>query len=118
MSGARDNFDFDARTPLGGDSATVLFDGRFEGRAVRWQVRLVTLARWAREQGHRGPLRNFIDIGAPGAGAVPVTIGLAVTRIDRPTVLKAMVMLRQYKRLRHGRHEYGEPVCVDAGSGD
>jgi hypothetical protein len=37
-------------------------------------------------------------------------VGLHVERIDPPTVRKAMIMIRRYKRLRRGRHEYGPPI--------
>jgi hypothetical protein len=51
--------------------------------------------------------RNFIDVGESGPQGVPVRVGLAVTRIDRPAIEKMILMIRNYRRLRPGRHEYG-----------
>ena len=51
---------------------------------------------------------QYLDIGAgPEPGGLPIRIGLGVQRIDRPTVIKAIIMVRNYKRLRVGRHEFG-----------
>lgn len=89
---------FEAVSELGGGAAHVRFTGTFEGTGVIWDAKLQRLAPGE---------RRFIDIGEPADGRVPVTIGLPVARIDHPTVLKAMVMMRQYKRLQRGRHEFG-----------
>jgi hypothetical protein len=37
-----------------------------------------------------------------------ITIGLNVTAIDPPVLLKTTIMIRKYKRLHAGRHEFGE----------
>ena len=37
-----------------------------------------------------------------------ITIGLNVAAIDPPVLLKTTIMIRKYKRLRVGRHEFGE----------
>jgi hypothetical protein len=41
-------------------------------------------------------------------------VGLALARLDRTAVLNAVRMVRQYKRLRRGCHEYGPPVQREA----
>ena len=94
--------------------ARVRFSGRFEAAEVVWDCEFVTLrSEWQRQtrRSREGidRLRSFIDIGAPAEGGVPVRVGLAVARIDRPAILKMMVMMRNYKRLRRGRHEFGAP---------
>ncbi|UCE77458.1 MAG: hypothetical protein JSU62_04515 [Gammaproteobacteria bacterium] len=90
----------------------VRFSGRFESAEVVWDCEFVTLQH--EQQCHGGAprgevdsLRSFIEIGAPGAQGVPVRVGLDIARIDRPAILKMMVMMRNYKRLRRGRHEFG-----------
>jgi hypothetical protein len=94
--------------------ARVRFSGRFEAAEVVWDCEFVTLqSEWQRQAGRSRDevdrLSSFIDIGAPAEWGVPVRVGLDVARIDRPAILKMMVMMRNYKRLRRGRHEFGLP---------
>lgn len=97
------------------DCAELRFTGPFEGREVVWHCTFVTLQaelnRLAQES-PRAPdsLRNFIEIGEPGASGVPIRVGLALPRIDPPAIEKMIHMVRLYKFLRRGRHEYGDPV--------
>lgn len=82
----------------GGQSLHLRFGGGFEGRRVTWDARLEAL-------GSQGGC-NFIEVGDDGERGIPLHIGLRVTRIDEPTVRKAVIMIRRYKRLRRGRHEW------------
>jgi hypothetical protein len=75
------------------------FSGPFEGRQVTWDATLIALAPDSQ--------RNFIEIGESTAEGIALTVGLNVASIDVPTIRKAMMMIRQYKRLQRGRHEYG-----------
>lgn len=93
--------DYLCDTPLDGSMARLRFIGRFEQRDVVWDAELIALEATATAGA------QFIDIGAPGVRGVPITIGLRVACIDRPTVLKTLIMVRNYKRLRPGRHEFG-----------
>jgi hypothetical protein len=103
--------DYELCAPPEPDRAEIRFEGRFQGRSVTWDAVVLTLERYHRQ--HRGSvparLRQFIDIrAAHSQTAGPhVTVGLDVARIDRPTLLKCIIMLRQYKGLRVGRHEFG-----------
>ena len=94
---------------LHGQRAQVRFTGPFEGGQVVWDCKFVTLR--AEQQGHApgaaGSLRNFIEIGEPGERGVALRVGLDLAAIDRPAILKMIVMIRNYKRLRRGRHEFG-----------
>jgi hypothetical protein len=85
----------------GEQRARLRFTGPFMGKTVVWDCEFLTLASISAE-------RNFIDIGAPGARGVPLIVGLALARIDRPAIEKMIIMMRNYKRLRTGRHEYGQ----------
>ncbi len=92
--------------------ARVRFVGRFQGEDVVWDCRFVTLDEERRRYEVPGaltaqPMANFIDIGSPGATGVPLRVGLELERIDHPAILKMMVMIRNYKRLKPGRHEFG-----------
>lgn len=81
--------------------AHLRFTGPFQGKTVVWNCEFVTLA------AARAP-RNFIDIGSPEASGIPLRVGLSIARIDTPAIDKMIIMIRNYKRLRTGRYEYGE----------
>ena len=57
-------------------------------------------------------LKRFIEIGASGESGTALKIGLNVPRIDTPVIRKTIIMIRQYKNLQPGRHEYGEACSV------
>lgn len=86
------------------------FLGVFEQKTVIWDAQLATLAYYfrARPPGVTG-LRPFIEVDAAGSHGQELRIGLNVAIIDDATIRKTMIMIRQYKLLRRGRHEYGEP---------
>jgi hypothetical protein len=92
--------------PPGGASLRLRFEGPFEGRQVVWDATLRALGTVRGDTGQGGAGRNFIEVGEDAPGGTPLTIGLAVERIDLPTVHKAVIMIRRYKRLRRGRHEW------------
>lgn len=98
--------------PVGGASLRLRFCGPFEGELVTWDATFTTLANWCKEHPSSLPQRNFIDIGNPSANGITLTVGLNVPCIDLPTVRKAMMMVRQYKRLARGRYAFGEPIHV------
>lgn len=89
-----------AGASLGGPQLRVRFIGRFEQAEVVWDAHLLAL-------GQAADSAQFIEIATPTARGRPIRIGLAVARIDRPTLLKTIIMVRNYKRLRLGRHEFG-----------
>lgn len=100
---APDSAAYETVTASDGQCAQVAFEGWFEQRAVRWQATIVTLRRAQAS-------RPFIEVDPAGPGAdgtLAVRIGLAVPEIDHATILKTTIMIRQYKRLRRGRMEYG-----------
>jgi hypothetical protein len=84
--------------------AHLKFTGPFEGRLVVWDCQFATL------NALQAP-RNFIEIGPPQASGVPLSVGLSIARIDTPAIEKMIIMIRHYKNLGAGRHEYGESQC-------
>jgi len=90
--------------PLGGARLQLRFTGPFEGDTVTWNAIFITLSASTESP---APQRNFIEIGDESEHGLTLTVGLNVPCIDAPTVRKAMMMIRQYKRLARGRHEYG-----------
>lgn len=94
----------------GGPRLRLRFRGNFEGRPVIWDATFTTLASWRAEHTPDLPMRNFIDIGNETAHGIELTVGLNVPCIDMPTIRKAILMVRQYKRLARGRLEFGEEL--------
>jgi hypothetical protein len=115
------SIEFHCIDPPGGQRVRVRFAGTFGGRATRWDGEVMTL-RYCCDHGEAadGPrLRPFIDVGRKTAGGRRVRVGLDVPCIDRPTVTKAVIMVRNYRRLREGRVEFGEPFdCPDGNDGN
>ena len=102
---------YEALEPLGGQTTLVRFTGPVQGRDIVWNVRLITLAhhyRMLSSSERRKGVRQFIAVGPIENGIGSATIALNLSRIDEPAVLKTIVMVRQWKRLGPGRHEYGE----------
>lgn len=93
--------DFCADTQLGGTLARLRFIGRYQGEDVVWLAELSALA------AQDPAATQFLDIGAPTPHGIPIRIGLGVLSIDRPTAMKAVIMVRNYKLLQPGQHEFG-----------
>ena len=97
--------------------ARLRFTGPLEAVEVVWDCEFVTLESLLRSgptqpRGEAATLRNFIEIGEAGERGVPLRVGLDLPRIDRSAILKMIVMIRNYKRLRPGRHEFGAPSHI------
>ena len=96
------------------DRVHIRFTGPFEGRQVTWDTCITTLehefrTRHHSRQTHGNPqLRQYIDVGPADGDIRPLRIGLNVERLDEPVIRKAIIMIRQYRLLHEGYHEYGE----------
>ncbi|HEY0721956.1 MAG TPA: hypothetical protein VGE50_11970 [Gammaproteobacteria bacterium] len=84
--------------PAGGPQVRLRFQGPFEGRTVTWDATFRTA---------RQKQSNAIEIGVEGAEGLPLTVTLNLPCIDLPAIRKTVIMIRQYKRLHYGRHEFG-----------
>jgi len=115
LTGTQTQLKYKALSPLGGQTAHILFKGRFQGRQVLWDTHLITLTEYHRQAVAAGKipknepvtLLQFIDIEEKKPDEMLLNIGMDVPVIDAPTVFKSMIMIHNYKRLRLGRHEYG-----------
>ncbi|MDH3870969.1 MAG: hypothetical protein OEU44_02005 [Gammaproteobacteria bacterium] len=112
----RDGVDYRPVTPTASDRAHIRFTGSFQGDEVIWDAVIVTLAHEFRELYPAGEqpaaglsLPQFIEVGATADGMRKLRVGLNVPRIDAAVLHKTIIMIRNYKRLRPGRHEY-EPA--------
>lgn len=96
----------------GAEQARFTFSGRFEDQELIWDATLLTLARYHAEQPDAGQsvLRSaFLEIGGETAHGRAIRVTLDIPVIDQAAILRTIIMIRQYKRLRPGRHEFGEP---------
>ncbi len=96
-------------SPPGGGEVRVRFEGVLQGHRLTWDGHFMTLQHaWEMCQpAQAGPLQQFIEVGEDGPLGRHIQVGLAVPVMDRPSIIKTVIMLRQYKRLRPGRHDYG-----------
>ena len=105
---------FDLLGELPASQVRIRLRGPFEGREVVWDATLRTLRSvW---QGHTGcdgragtVLRPFIAVDPSAYDMIPVTVALDLAVIDLPATRKVAIMLRQYRALRRGHHEFGPP---------
>ena len=100
---------YELLTPLGQAYCRFRFSGPFQGEQIIWDADLQTLAYYVtkHDRDNRG-VRQFIDVGNLGERGRQLSIGLNLPLIDHPSILKTLVMIRQYKRLAPGRREFGE----------
>lgn len=95
LRGAREPYELLSVTA---DEVHLRFVGPFEGSTVVWEARV-------RRLGAGQP--RFIAVGTRHADAIALEVGLDVPVLNEPTLRKAVVMVRQWKRLCAGRHEFG-----------
>jgi len=91
------------------------FHGRFEQRAVLWHCELYSLHYYACKHlgvEHGTGVQQRLVVEAE-ADHHRILVALKLPRIDRSAVLKTLIMVRNYKRLRRGEHCYGEYYAVD-----
>jgi hypothetical protein len=98
------------------DACLLRFIGHFDGKPVVWHTELQTLRKFADDYRKRTAtndllrLRQFIDMDKQQEH-YRLQIGLNLDKIDDAAILRTIIMVRQYKRLHMGRHEYGE--CIE-----
>lgn len=86
----------------------IRFMGPFQGKDVIWNVRLLALGS---SPDNTVTQKQFIEVRPRDTFDYDLRVGLAVPDIDRATILKAIIMIRKYKRLHIGYHEFGpEPL--------
>ncbi len=111
---ANSSHDFECLTPLDGGYVRFRFSGEFMAESIIWDAHLYTLAYYLYEVAHLSQsdasIRPFVHVGDMDKTMRKMEVGLNLPFIDEPAIVK--VMVRQYKRLVIGRHEYGEKISV------
>lgn len=87
------------------------FKGMFQDNEVTWDTHFFTLdgyGRYGLEQDIKNTeLKQFIDIQPLKGNTFKLIIALNINTISHPNIQKMMIMIKQYKNLSIGRHEYG-----------
>ena len=97
--------------PLCPDFTRLEFSGVFQNQAVVWDTSLKTLERYHADQSViTSPLWRsaFLEIGDQTGRTRQLDVVLDISHIDEPVLLRTVIMVRNYKRLRPGRHSFGE----------
>ena len=81
-------------------------EGKFNGEDVVWNMCIRTITEYSHSFEVDEDPKQFIDIKLI-KGIYQIEIGLNISEIDRSTIERTIIMIRKYKRLRLGRHEYG-----------
>ena len=90
--------------------AHIRFIGVFDKQAVIWDATVMTLDHYNRSAAPHGEAdssQQFIEIGARQGDMRTIDVGLELERIDTQVLHKTIIMIRKYKRLHTGRHEFG-----------
>lgn len=93
--------------------AIIEFDAIFKNQKICWCAQIATLDYWYQidRLEIQDVKRQFIYIKAGQTGEKRyVEVGLNLEQIDKPTLLKTVIMLKQYKKLDEGWHEFGDMI--------
>jgi hypothetical protein len=98
--------------PPESSQARFAFTGRLQNQEIIWDTTLVTLAHYHAEQPESAqPMERtaFLEIGGETAHGRAIRVALDIPMIDEAAILRTIIMIRNYKRLHPGRHEFGVP---------
>ena len=84
---------------------TFTFIGHLHGKAIIWNTQLHTLQSLAQIQ-QQNQQQQFIHIQNEQE-LYRLEIGLYLKQIDLAAIKRTIIMIRHYKNLRSGRHDYG-----------
>jgi len=91
--------------------ARFAFTGVYENLEVVWDTTLLTLTHYQAEQAvSLQPVQHsaFLEVGDETTHGRAIRVVLDIPHVDEPAILRTIIMVRNYKRLRFGRHEFGD----------
>ena len=91
---------------LPGLNVYIQFEGKFSGEQVVWNMCISTIEEYSKNNCVAEDPQQFINIEHKD-NAYHIEIGLNVKLIDRSVVERTIIMIRKYKQLHLGKHEYG-----------
>lgn len=88
--------------------AHIQFDGPFQGKTVTWDTYFFTLNGYIeKNKNDNDIIKQFINIEPIYENMMKLTVALKIEEITPQNIQKMMIMVKQYKNLSLGRHEYG-----------
>jgi len=78
------------------------FDGQLLDLPTTWEATLWTTSDYSEPNPCPAGQSQFMNIGNTVAGITPITIVLNLPEIDEGAILKTLIMVRKYKKLRPG----------------
>lgn len=88
--------------------AHIQFKGPFQGKTVTWDTHFFTLNGYVAHTKNKDEmLKQFIMIESIEDGLLKLTVALKIPEINHQNIQKMMIMVKQYRNLSLGRHEYG-----------
>jgi len=82
------------------------FEGVLEGVAVVWHACVQTVKEYSKNSLVDEDPKQFINIEKKD-GLYKLEVALNIKQIDQPALERTIIMIRKYKRLSVGYHEYG-----------
>lgn len=104
------NTGFVHTAPPQDECAHIRFIGTFDNKPVIWNATIMTNAHYSATVAageHEKTVKQFIDIGYSGGDVRDIEVCLDLNRIDEQVLLKTIIMVRKYKLLHTGRHNFG-----------
>ncbi|WP_455210822.1 hypothetical protein [Kaarinaea lacus] len=101
-------------TPTPALKVHIQFIGKLQEQEVLWDATVQTLASHlaenppAKTSKNSLEARSFMQVEPAQDGVAALKVVLAVPLIDEPTIKKTIIMIRCYKRLKVGHHEFGK----------
>jgi hypothetical protein len=99
------NVDYELLAATEEDRVSLNFCGRRQDPDFRWHATFVAL----QNNRHRGE-RPYIEIGETHHNVTELIVGVNAPVIDKSTIIKTIIMIRNYKGLHPGRHEFGRRI--------
>lgn len=87
--------------------AHIRFAGLFKGKKVTWDTQFFTIKEYAKTTNTDTNGQQIIDIQPSETNIFKLTVALNLTTISHSDIQKMIIMIRQYKNLAVGRHQYG-----------
>ena len=88
--------------------AHIQFEGPFQGKTVTWDTHFFTLNGYVAHKKNKDEMvKQFIMIESIEDGLLKLTVALKIPEINHQNIQKMMIMVKQYRNLSLGRHEYG-----------
>jgi len=93
-------------TEMPANKVYLQFEGVLNKKAVVWHTCIRTIDEYAEQHFVESDPKQFIDIKIDNKNYL-LEIALNIQQIDKAVIERTIIMMRKYKRLQPGRHEYG-----------